>query len=77
MGSTSPDGELSRQFTLVMLQTYREAARVQIEEAEVAIERALALREHAMAMLARAEELALEYASQVQKDHELEKGPNW
>ena len=56
------DVELSKQFTLVMLETYREAARLQLEEAETAIQRALALREHALEMIARANALALEHA---------------
>ena len=59
------DVELSKQFTLVMLETYREAARIQLEEAEVAIQRALALREHALEMIARANALALEHAKLV------------
>jgi len=59
------DVELSKQFTLVMLETYREAARIQLEEAETAIQRALALREHALEMIARANALALEHAKLV------------
>ena len=71
------DVELSEQFTLVMLQTYKEAARIQLEEAEVAIERALALREHALAMLSRATELALEHAHLVEQAEREANEPNW
>lgn len=71
------DVELSKQFTLVMLQTYREAARIQLEEAEVAIERGIALREHALQMMERANVLALKHAQLVEELELGDQGPNW
>ncbi len=75
--SYSPSSlEELRQFTLVCLEGYSQAAVGKMLEAEALMVRALELREEAMALFARANQLALEYA-QAKASPVPEEEPNW
>jgi hypothetical protein len=52
-------------FTVAMLQVYHDASRELTDEAEDLIARGIQMREDAIAMLARANELAADYARAV------------
>ncbi len=65
-----------RQFTLVCLEGYAQAGLDKMMEAEELLVKAMALRDEAVALFARANQLALEYALAKAKPVPEEE-PNW
>ena len=62
MGSSSEELDELKRFTVAMLQAYNDASKRLTGEAELLIATGIAMREQAMAMLERANQLAYEYA---------------